>query len=118
MIIRELQLLVTENTLQLQVTDLRLWHRKEKRNLESARNLLHALDFLLLIASLHLFSRAEIKQTRTQISNKHQGNTVPLQESRQELFVIAKNGYSISSFTAPPPLLETLSKQDNQKHEL
>lgn len=57
MIIRELQLLVTENMLQLQVRDLRLWHRKENCNLESARNSLHALDFLLLIASLHLFFR-------------------------------------------------------------
>lgn len=65
MIIRELQLLVTENMLQLQVRDLRLQHRKENCNLESVRNSLHALDFLLLIASLHLFSRAEIKQTKT-----------------------------------------------------
>lgn len=65
MIIRELQLLVTENMLQLQVRDLRLWHRKENCNLESVRNSLHALVFLLLIASLHLFSRAEIEQTRT-----------------------------------------------------
>lgn len=65
MIIRELQLLVTENMLQLQVMDLRLWHRKENCNLESARNSLHALDSLPLIASLHLFSRVEVKQTRT-----------------------------------------------------
>jgi len=64
MVIRELQLLVTENMLQLQVRDLRLWHRKENCNLESARNLLRALGFLLLIASIHLFSRAELKQTR------------------------------------------------------
>lgn len=84
MIIRELQLLVTENTLQLQVRDLRLWHRKENCNLESVRNLLHALHFLLLTASLHLFSRVEIKP-RVEISNKHQGNRVSLQESRQEL---------------------------------
>lgn len=41
MIIRELQLLVTENMLQLWVKDLRSWHRKKNGNLESMRILEH-----------------------------------------------------------------------------
>lgn len=95
MIIRELQLLVTENMLQLQVRDLRLQHRKENCNLESARNSLHALDFLLLIASLHLFSRVEIRQEQRSATS-HQGNRVSPQQSGQELFLM-RHGYSIDS---------------------
>lgn len=83
MIIRELQLLVTENMLQLQVRALRSWHRKQNCNLEFVRNSLQALGSLLLIAALHLFSRTAVKLTRTLIRHKHQGNGTSLEGELQ-----------------------------------
>lgn len=51
MIIRELQLLVTENMLQLQVRALRSWHRKQNCHLGFVRNSLQAFGVLATYSS-------------------------------------------------------------------